>query len=292
MLSWLKKVFGRRSLEPESVGEEPVPGGNPARGPSLRLAVTGPAGERMEEIDLAQTLSRVFFQLGRAHTVQKSVLTDEETGIEFRPGIVSFQPLEDLSMSMCTTIEVVHPQHFPEGFFEYQHSCEVTGELAVRSGFEAWAKVDLPVILDARQAVLETCTALEMELPSGRKRRVLLGPVSYMRQPEKEGTPDLSAEEDENGEHPPFCRCCLFTNSASAFQSLIDSDGVHAVRLFAMRDEDGNPGADCRVNGEDDPAGKEALLAYAATWPPAGTEFRKQYVIIRDQPEGAGEGAE
>jgi hypothetical protein len=43
-----------------------------------------------------------------------------------------------------------------------------------------------------------------------------------------------------------------------------------------MRDEDGTPGADCRINGEDYESGMEALRSYVATWPEAGLEFRKQ----------------
>ena len=39
--------------------------------------------------------------------------------------------------------------------------------------------------------------------------------------------------------------------------------------------------ADCRVNGDDFEPGAIALRAYATTWPDAGYEFRKQYVIFQ-----------
>src|SRR4051812_11967485 len=116
MFSWLKRLIGPRPPEPHpSVPDqdpEPIPHGNPAKGVSMRLAVAGPAGQREEEIDLAQTLSWVFAELGRTHTLNRAVLIDCQSEIEFRPGIVSFQPKDDLSMSMCTTIEIAHPGRF------------------------------------------------------------------------------------------------------------------------------------------------------------------------------------
>jgi hypothetical protein len=51
--------------------------------------------------------------------------------------------------------------------------------------------------------------------------------------------------------------------------------------LFALRDKNGEAQADCRVNGENWNPAKEALIRYAATWPPRGFEFRKQFVAIR-----------
>jgi hypothetical protein len=35
------------------------------------------------------------------------------------------------------------------------------------------------------------------------------------------------------------------------------------------------------VNGEDWEKGAQALREYAKTWPPAGYEFRKQYVVLQ-----------
>jgi hypothetical protein len=42
----------------------------------------------------------------------------------------------------------------------------------------------------------------------------------------------------------------LPTNSFEALLDLIDSDAFYAVLLFALRGGDGNPGGDCRVNGD------------------------------------------
>ena len=47
-----------------------------------------------------------------------------------------------------------------------------------------------------------------------------------------------------------------------------------------MRDGKGKAQADCRVNGSDWEKGAEALRHYVATWPEAGFEMRKQYVVL------------
>lgn len=68
--------------------------------------------------------------------------------------------------------------------------------------------------------------------------------------------------------------------SINAFLDHLKSDEFFGIRLFAARYEDGAAEADCRVNGEDWPAGKEALIRYVNQWPQRGFEFRKQYVAI------------
>ena len=60
----------------------------------------------------------------------------------------------------------------------------------------------------------------------------------------------------------------------------IEGDGYFGIRFYAMRDQDGAPGADCRINGEDYEPGMAALRSYVDTWPGSGFEFRKQYVFV------------
>ena len=52
-------------------------------------------------------------------------------------------------------------------------------------------------------------------------------------------------------EEHPFCPCCLLTRSFEAFRGFMEGDGFYCLRLFAARDTEGVPQADCRVNGED-----------------------------------------
>ena len=74
----------------------------------------------------------------------------------------------------------------------------------------------------------------------------------------------------------------MFSRTEDAYQSVIASSGFHALRLYAARDPHGRPIADCRLNGEEYPAGKKALIEYVRTWKAAGVESRKQYVLIQD----------
>ena len=61
----------------------------------------------------------------------------------------------------------------------------------------------------------------------------------------------------------------------------VDVSGARWTRL------EGVPAADCRVNGEDWEKGMQALREYARTWPAAGYEFRKQYVVLQSIQDGA-----
>src|SRR6187549_2306483 len=147
MFSLFKKFFGQKpALQP--IDTESDIKGNPAKGAQLRLAVQGPAGERQEEVDLIQILSTVLFDMNRHHTADAKTIVDSESGVSFRPGVVSFQPNDDLSINLSTTIEIAHPKLAAHPFFEYQHSRGQTAVIAAQEGFKSWAEVDLPVVLD------------------------------------------------------------------------------------------------------------------------------------------------
>ena len=100
---------------------------------------------------------------------------------------------------------------------------------------------------------------------------------------------DTRVATDQQCESHEFCPCCLLTNSFSAFKELIEARQFYGLRLFAARDENGFPQADCRVNGEDWAEGCEALRKYVTTWPGEGYEFRKQYVVLHTFYQEAGE---
>ena len=116
-------------------------------------------------------------------------------------------------------------------------------------------------------------------------RRAVLGPVTHLvEHPEVYGeSKTAEAEGAGRGEHcetHAFCPCCLLTKSFETFKELIEDSAFYGLRLFASRDEQGLPQADCRVNGDDWETGAEALRKYVTTWPHAGFEFRKQYVVL------------
>jgi hypothetical protein len=281
MLSRVRQWFGTLLKRSAPIANQPPAGvgGNQRLGTRFRLSVKGPAGQRDEEINLVSVLSGVFTRLGREHSARDSVLTDTLSGITFRPELVSFQPCDDLSMWTSTTIEIGHATKLPSTFFEYQHSIGASGALSFAKGFEDWAQLDLPVVLDALSPEPKSCTVMEFEFQNRKSRRVLLGPVSLLA-PKREEPISNNPKA-----HPPFCPCCLFSHSVEAFKPLVDSGGFAAVRLYATRTDEGAVQADCRVNGEDFPAGADALIAYARTWPGLSFEARKQYIIIQDKPE-------
>src|SRR5262249_2132637 len=164
------------------------------------------------------------------------------------------------------TIQVNHPALTPGGIFEYQHSTADNTVDSIRKGLEQWAEVDFVPLLEALQAKPQSCTTLKMTFPAkgGRPelfRRAVLGPVMHlMAKPPKEQEPsdDQTADGSKSDKHP-FCPCCLLTNSFDAFKELMESAGFYGLRLFAARDENGTPQADCRVNGEDWGKGAQAL---------------------------------
>lgn len=237
-----------------------------------------------EEFNVLQIAEKAFKQRGEAVIRFESWLEHRCTGFVIQPLFVELQPLEKGGVNTTTTIEISHPQLTPGGVFEYQHASGDNTEQSILKGFDQWVQLDFAVFLEALQPKLETLTGMEMEFPAkdgapGRKRRAILGPVAHlMTNPPK--TPNPSEEEH------PFCPCCLLTHTFEAFKELFDSDKFYGIRFYAARDQDGNPQADARVNGEDWEKGAEALRQYVTTWPQAdGYEFRKQYVIIQSVPE-------
>lgn len=246
---------------------------NPGRGVSVQTAFSNAERNWTEELDLPDCLAAIVEPHGLRPTRHKGWL-ELDCGLFLLPQLVSLQPLDRGGVQTLTTIEVVHERLIPSGVFEYQHSTGDDLKDSISKGFDGWEKLDLPVFIDALRKELTACSALEMSFPAkpdrrALKRRVVLGPTGH-----------LAAQTVEHEEEHPFCPCCLFTNSLEAFREFLESDRFYGVRLFAMRDADGAAQADCRVNGEDWNPGKEAFIRYAATWPPRGFEFRKQFIAI------------
>ena len=257
----------------------------------------------MSEQPSSQTLS---LQELLAHTLTELEIPNQsqgervvlEDGLQLVPHIVNTQAQSDGRWRTSTVIEVYHPL-IEDVLFEYQHSGGALQITSLYEGFTQWARMDLVTLRDAVQPELERPSLglgyADEATGEAYQRQVVLGPTGHYQQqpPEEEkacaihtGGEDESAEEEteaEEGEHN-FCPCCLFTNSMQAFADLLKSREFLGVRLYAARDAQGEVSADCRVNGHDFPAALPYLQAYAQSWPQAGLEFRKQYVIIRNQP--------
>jgi hypothetical protein len=243
-----------------------------------------------EEFNTVTLAASALQAHGLAVRTEKTWLVHEDSGFILLPQLVELQPLEDGGARTVTTIQTNHPGSAPDGLFEYQHSTGDSVAESIRKGFDQWAQVDFPPLTDALRPKPQTCTMLEMAFPAkdaapARVRRAILGPVMhYMASPSasNEGsthTADAPAQAEADDAHP-FCPCCLLTRSFQAFRELIEGDGFYGLRLYAMRDAEGTPQADCRVNGDDWEKGAQALRDYVKTWPDAGFEFRKQYVVL------------
>ena len=206
---------------------------------------------------------------------------------------------EDGTAQTVSTVTVTHPTLVPDGLFEFQHSWGPDARASLLAGFDRWVQTDYVTLVDSTMAMPDKCMVLEMEFPvtperPARKRRAVLGPIEHLRtEPPPPPPPETcpsAGRQQQSGDHVaedpkhPFCPCCLLTRSLDAFQGLLERDGYFGLRMFTMRGADGGASADCRVNGEDFDAGKRGLLDYVQTWPAAGVEFRKQYVVIQDSP--------
>jgi len=266
--------FGKKKLTP------PACPANPGIGVEAKVAFATGDRSWVEEVNLPSIAAAVFKDRGYAVTKEKTWLVHGESNFTILPQLVEFQPLDDGGVQTTTTIQTNHPTLAPDGVFEYQHSTGSSIADAISKGFDQWVQTDFVPLLEALRPQPEACTAMVMEFPAtagkpARVRRAILGPVAHFIQ-----NPPHESEKNVPEEHS-FCPCCLLTKSFEAFRELIEGDGFYCLRLFAARDTEGTPQADCRVNGEDLERGAQALREYVSTWPPAGYEFRKQYVVLQ-----------
>ena len=268
MFEWLRKRGGDAPPPPPPpaprAGENPA---NPGIGSHANWTFSGGGRTWKESMDLLATLGRLLIERGRTVRAEGPLVIDLDSQLSLRPLLSSMKPGTG-HVSTSTTIEIKHPTRIPSPVFEYQHAAGANLEESLMSGFRQWYDTDFLALLDAVRDQAGDCMELALD-----ERRVTFGPLQLGRQ--------LDVPQDDS-EHPP-CPCCLFTKTVEAFRPLVSSTGFQAVRLYAARDQHGRPIADCRVNGEDYPEGKKALIEYARTWKPAGVESRKQYVLIQNR---------
>lgn len=252
---------------------------NPGQGNILNISYVNQAGHSItEEFDLLEVLNEVLAEQEVKTSMQEGWIQLED-GLRLFPQFTNVECDERYRTS--TTIET--SSHLFLGLFEYQHNIsEESLDDALREGFRTWCRMDLPVLRDALRDEPQDCPAMNMAFPTNSthteetpsRRRVLFGPVSHY------ATNPQALEKNTEEEHA-FCPCCLFTNTVDAFRDLLQDEEVHMIRLYAARDGEGNPMADCRINGEDYALGHAALLKYVDTWSDQGLEFRKQLVMLQ-----------
>lgn len=229
------------------------------------------------EADLIRLFAEGMEARGYAVARHESRLEHPESGIEIHPHALEPIPYPP-SVRTIVVVAVHHPRFPSAGIVEFQHAVHDTEIEAIRRGIDQWLQMDFIVLLDSLRDRPERCQMLQWDWPddpSRKSRRALLGPIGHMIQyPERV---------PKDADHP-YCPCCLLTNSLRAFLTHLQTDALYGIRLLASRDDDGFTEADCRINGAEWEAGKEALRAYAKTWPPAGIEMRKQYVVLQSAP--------
>jgi hypothetical protein len=264
---------------------------NPGNGSAGSVSFQRGEKSWTERFDLVDLLASALRKKDHVVQREKPWLVHEKSGFTLMPEIVELHPLDEGGVRTTSTIQTNHNVLMPDGIFEYQHSTGDNVEESFRKGFEQWAETDFVALLDALKPRPEICTSLEYKFPPkagmpAECRRVILGPVTHTIQNPKARVEPLipEAQGKTQGDHcedHEFCPCCLLTNSFEAFRELIEDRSAYGIRLFAMRDSNGDPQADCRVNGNDWNKGTEALRRYVGTWPEAGFEMRKQYVFVQ-----------
>jgi hypothetical protein len=237
------------------------------------------------ETDIVELAARALEKHGYRVTRHDTSLEHPESGLIMKPAFGYSSPSER-QVGATSAITTSHPQLFPRGVFEYQHTVGDTLDNALFRGFDLWVQTDFVVFLDALRDRLQKCRSFHVTFEPtdgpALQRRAVLGPVEYMSMATIQGTYKAA-----DGEHP-FCPCCFLQNTFDTFLPLVQNDALYAIRMFAARDASGKATADCRVNGEDWEAGKQALIEYADTWPQVGLEQRKQYVILQTRTGGGG----
>jgi hypothetical protein len=263
MFDWLRRRAAEPAPKASHPGENPA---NPGIGAVANWTFSNGQRTWQEPMNLLETLERLLAERGRSARVEGPVVIDVESQLSLRPLLQTMQPGQN-GVRTSTTIEIKHPTRILSPVFEYQHSGGGNLEESLTEGFRQWYDSDFVTLLDAVRDQAVAC----MELTDD-EHRITLGPLIQGRQ--------LDLPPDDS-DHPP-CPCCLFTRTRDAYQTLLTSSGFYALRLYAARDQHDRPIADCRLNGEDYPAGKRALIEYARTWKSAGVESRKQYVLIQN----------
>jgi hypothetical protein len=264
---------------------------NPGKSTSGKVDFQNGQRSWTEHFNVVTLMASVLRDLGHQIESEDSWLVHPDSGFALIPRLVELRPLERGGVQTLTTIQIHHPALVSDGVFEYQHATGDNVEASLRKGIDQWAQTGFVALLDALQPAPAKCTTLRMAFPEkdGKRaytRRAVLGPVfHWVEHPEiyAEKSKPGSGQDVEGGqsESHQFCPCCLLTRSFEAFVELVEDGGFYGLHLFAARDVKGVPRADCRVNGNDWGKGAEALRQYVTTWPEAGYEIRKQYVVLQ-----------
>ena len=243
---------------------------NPGIGVEAKVSFANGLRTWTEQVNLVGLAEDAFKKRDYSVVNETTWLRHSDSHFMILPQIVEIHPLDKGGVRTVTTMQVNHPELSPDGVFEFQHSTGDNVADSISRGFDQWLQMDFVPLLDALRPKPEACTVLEMALPAkdgrpARVRRAVLGPVAHFRQ-----KPPSQGEKESPKEHP-FCPCCLLTKTFEAFRTFLEGDGFYGLRLFAARDAEGTPQADCRVNGEDWEKGAQRVGNMPGVGPPPAT---------------------
>lgn len=244
-----------------------------------------------QPITLQQLLAHTLGELDISSQAQDDRLL-LQSGLQLVPHDIKGEEQPNGSWRTSTVVEVYHPL-IEDVLFEYQHAAAASQLASLQSGLKSWARMDLATLQDAVNDELEFpslgLSYTDEKTGAEYQRQVVLGPMEHYQEHAQEQSPKppeskANPGEEADGNDHDFCPCCLFTHSMEAFHEALKRKEFLGIRLFASRNREGEVSADCRINGHDFPAALPLLTAYAHSWPQAGFEYRKQYVVIRNQP--------
>jgi hypothetical protein len=250
---------------------------NPGTFARGKVGFANGSAEWSEEVDAVASLESSLRRRGYSPMQEGDAIILPESELSLLPLVVGgINPRPEGGVRTTTTIELAHPSLFPTPVFEFQHAAGPTTAGSLEQGFNQFVELDLVPILEALSPTPARCHSISRSFPatglmSARARRVVFGPVAGRGALHAAPSPD---------DHAPLCPCCMLMTSFEAFEPLLAGDMTAALRLYALRSADGQPQADCRLNGMPFEAGADALRRHAASWRGTGFAFRKQYVIV------------
>lgn len=223
---------------------------------------------------LSDNLRRLLKEYGFEFEINDKWLIHKETGYAIYPQLVDIEDINENSVKTLTSIQINHNVLFPNGISDIQPNYDNDFIASIEGGFQQWIQMNWQVLVDTLNNQSQNFS-LEMSFNLENKeiiRRISLSGIAHYRQYE---TQEISSNEPHK-----FCPCCFITQNMDYFMPLIQSNETYFIRLFAYRNN-GEKLAICQVNGQEYEYGKTGLLEYIDKWENCGSEFRKQYVIIR-----------
>jgi hypothetical protein len=256
---------------------------NPGNGTHFEISYDEEGTKNFELVDLIEMMVILFKKTGEKITKHDGWIEHIASGLQILPQFVDLETYPDGSVRTQSTIQLSHPDYFPEGIFEFQHSDGSTVVHSLFFGFAQWQQQCLNTILDSLRAEPEDCHAIRTMVPvrNGLPQHARKATFGHVLQLTAEQETIVVANEQADPDHS-FCDCCLFTKNLKTFAPLFESNRYYCLLLYAARYPNGDIVADCRINGEDFPEGISTLIEYAATWPGQGFESRKQYVVLNN----------